>query len=119
MALADDNPDVRISAADALGRMKEPAALEHLEKALNDEDIWVQCAAMKAIDLIAPERILTIAKRIHTQAGGLLMITCLQLLEHNPDPEARSIVRNALESTDSDIVMQASKSLERSLATNN
>lgn len=119
MALSDADPDVRITAADALGRMKDVAALEYLEKSLEDVDVWVQCAAMKAIDLIAPDRFLMIAKRMHAQSGGLLMITCLQLLEGVADPEAQSILRSALESSDRDVAMQAKKSLERSLTVAN
>lgn len=115
MALLDVDPDVRIAAADALGYMKAFTALAALEDALIDDDIWVQCAALKAIELIAPDRTLSIIKRIHSQAEGLLMITCLQLLERNPDPEAQSIIRQALASSDRDIVMQAGKSLEISL----
>lgn len=119
MALTDENPDVRIAAADVLGTMNDVAVIEPLEKALDDGDVWVQCAAMKAIDRIAPERILSIVKRIHTRAEGLLMITCLQLLEHSPDPEAQSIIQHALKSPDRDIVMQAGKSLDRFLTNNN
>lgn len=118
MTLLDEDPDVRIAAADALGEMKAVPALAALDNALTDDDIWVQCAAMKAIGLIAPERILPIVNRIHTRAEGLLMITCLQLLECNPAPEARSIMQHALESMDRDIVLQARKSLERSLTNN-
>lgn len=115
MALTDTDPDVRITAADALGRMKDTAALQYLEKTLEDDDVWVQCAAMKAIDLIAPDRFLTIARCMDKQSGGLLMITCLQLLEKSTDPEANAILRHALESSDRDVVMQAKKSLERSV----
>lgn len=113
MSLLDVDPDVRIAAAYALGEMKTVTALTALESALEDEDIWVQCAAMKAINRIEPERILLIVKQIYAKAEGLLMITCLQLLEHNPDPDALSIIQHALKSTDRDIVLQASKSLER------
>lgn len=113
MALSDAEPDVRIAAADALGRMMDTAALEYLEKTLEDQDVWVQCSAMKAINLISPERFMEIARRMHTQSGGLLMITCLQLLEGSTDPEARSIMCRALENPDRDIAMQARKSLER------
>lgn len=114
VSLLDEDPDVRIAAADAIGETKSLALLAALENALADDDIWVQCAVLKAIARIAPERILPIVERIHSTAEGLLMITCLQLLESNPTPEARSIIQSALESTDRDIVVQANKSLERS-----
>lgn len=114
VSLLDEDPDVRIAAADAIGESKSLASLAALENALADNDIWVQCAVLKAIARIAPERILPIVERIHSSAEGLLMITCLQLLENNPAPEARSIIQSALECADRDIVVQARKSLERS-----
>lgn len=112
MALVDEYPDVRIAAADALGLMKEKSAIEDLEKALEDEDVWVQCAAMKAINMIAPENIMAIVKRLGGHVEGLLMITCLQLLESIRMPEARTFIQQALENSDPDVVRQARKSLE-------
>lgn len=118
MALTDEDPDVRIAAADALGEIKETGAIEQLEKAMEDGDVWVQCAALKAISLIAPERILSIIARIHTNLEGLLMITCLQILESIRTPESRFLIQKALESKDPDVVRQASKSLESCLINN-
>lgn len=112
MALADECPDVRIAAADALGQMKEKSAVSDLEKILEDEDVWVQCAAMKSINMIAPESIMAIIKRLGERVEGLLMITCLQLLESTSMPEALGFIKQALENRDPDVVRQARKSLE-------
>lgn len=112
MALADECPDVRIAAADALGQMKEKSAVSDLEKILEDEDVWVQCAAMKSINMIEPESIMAIIKRLGESVEGLLMITCLQLLESTRSPEALSFIKQALENRDPDVVRQARKSLE-------
>lgn len=112
MALADECPDVRIAAADALGQMKEKSAVSDLEKILEDEDVWVQCAAMKSINMIDPESIMAIIKRLGERVEGLLMITCLQLLELTSMPEALGFIKQALENRDPDVVRQARKSLE-------
>ncbi len=119
MALSDEDPDVRIAAADALGMIKETSAVEHLEKALEDQDVWVQCAAMKALNQVAPDFVMPIIKRIHTHSEGLLMITCLQILESIHTSESRTLIQKALESKDPDVARQASKSLESCLAINN
>jgi hypothetical protein len=60
-----------------------------------------------------------IIKRIHTHSEGLLMITCLQILESIHTSESRTLIQKALESKDPDVARQASKSLESCLAINN
>jgi len=112
MALADECPDVRIAAVDALGQMKEKTAVSDLEKILEDEDVWVQCAAIKSINMIEPESIMAIIRRLGERVEGLLMITCLRLLESLRTPEAIDFIQQALESRDPDVVRQARKSLE-------
>ncbi len=112
MALVDEDPDVRIAAADALGNINENASLDALEHALEDEDTWVRCAVLRAIARIDRERVLAIIKRVHTEAEGLFMITCLQILEADCGFDAQSIIRLALTNPDPDIARQASMSLE-------
>jgi len=118
-ALGDGDPDVRIAVADALGNMRDKAALVALEHALNDEDVWVQTAALKAISAIEPATALAIIKNMYTVAGGLLMITCLRILEDIGGAEAEEIMRYSLKSSDKDIAMQADKSLGRLIANSN
>lgn len=113
MALADENPDVRIAAADALGNIKDNSAMEALEHAIEDDDIWVRCAVLKAIAKIDADRAVTIIKRVHADAGGLFMITCIKLLEADGGPDAQLIIKSSLANPDPDIARQASLSLER------
>ena len=117
LALADEDPDVRIAVADALGRTRNTMTLDALEYALNDQDVWVQSAVLKAITKIEAARALSIIKRIHTTAEGLLMITSLKILEEIGGPESEEIIHSALQNKDQDITRQAAKSLERVLAT--
>ena len=76
-----------------------------------------QFVALKAITKIEAARALSIIKRIHTTAAGLLMITSLKILEEIGGPESEEIIHSALQNKDQDITRQAAKSLERVLAT--
>lgn len=118
LALTDEDPDVRIAVADALGSLQDRTTLDALEHALNDEDVWVQSAVLKAIASIDPVRAWSIIKHIHSRTEGLLMITCLKIMEETGGPEAEEIIRCTLKSRDRDIARQAAKSLERIIAAN-
>jgi HEAT repeat protein len=116
LALTDEDPDVRIAAAGALGQLQDRSVLDALEYALNDEDAWVQSAVLQAIAGIEPARARAIIDTIHAGAEGLLMITCLKILEQSGGPGSDEIIRKALHSSDQDIARQAAKSLERVIA---
>jgi len=58
-ALKDNSPNVRATSAEALGKIKSPEALAHLEKCLND-DPWVGQAAIDAIGKIGGDGALRI-----------------------------------------------------------
>jgi HEAT repeat protein len=111
--LLDEDPDVRIAAADALGSVGDATAVEALEQAMNDDDIWVQSAVLKAVACIDPDRSKAMIARIQFRAEGLLMITCLKILEELGGVDPENIIRNAVHNSDPDIVRQASISLER------
>lgn len=119
LALADEDPDVRIAVADALGSVRDASTLDALEQALNDPDVWVQSAVLKAIASIAPDRAVQIIRGMHAGAEGLLMITCLKILEEIGGAASEEIVRHALANSDPDIVRQAVKSLEHISVRNN
>ena len=60
-----------------------------------------------------------IVKRLGERVEGLLMITCLQMLESICTPEALTFIKQALESRDPDVVRQARMSLEIHSTKNN
>jgi HEAT repeat protein len=114
MALTDVDPDVRSAVAEVLGSFeKHPEVLSALERALHDEDIWVQCSAMKAISRIDPERAVCVIRDIYQQAHEILLITCLQILGIHGGSDAYTILSWALDSPEADVVRQARISLDQ------
>lgn len=51
-ALADDNTEIRLAAATALGEMQARASIPKLKKALNDDDPLVVLAAAHSLELM-------------------------------------------------------------------
>jgi HEAT repeat protein len=113
-ALTDEDPDVRMAVAEVLGNFKKyPDVLNSLVQAVNDEDIWVQCAVIKAISRIDPGRAVAVIRDMYQQAHELLLISCLQVLGTIGGGDARSIIEWALDSPEVDVVRQARISLEQ------
>lgn len=113
IALVDEDPDVRIAAVDALGEVGGADVVGHLKYALNDEDIWVQCAVLRSIAQIDRAEVFPSIRLLFPQADGLLMITCLELLDAIGSREAMDLVETALESHDREIVVLALSILAR------
>lgn len=113
IALVDENPDVRIAAMEALGEMGDSDVVEPLLHALNDDDSWVQCAALRSISRIDPSRVLEAIQAVYPGAYGLLLITCLELLESLASDEALTLVEEALLNRDEEVVKLAIAILTR------
>jgi len=107
MALVDEDPDVRIAAAEALGEVGDRGVVTALTHALNDEDAWVQCAALNSLARIYPEGTLDTVQAVLPGAGGLLLITCLKLLENQGSDQALELVEQALDNSDEEVVTLA------------
>ena len=107
LALVDEDPDVRISAAEALAEVGDAGVVTALTHALNDEDVWVQCAVLKSLARIYPEGTLTAVQAVFPRAEGLLLITCLKLLEDQSDTQAMELVEQALDNSDEEVVTLA------------
>lgn len=107
IALVDEDPDVRIAAAEALGEVGGSEVVGALTHALNDEDCWVQSAVLRSIVRINPENALPVLKDVFSYADGLLMITCLEMLETVGSREAMDLVEQALDNGDDDIMSLA------------
>lgn len=107
MALVDEDPDVRIAAAEALGEVADRGAVTALTLALNDEDVWVQCAALNSLAKIYPAGAFDAVQSIFSGAGGLLLITCLKVLEGVGSGPALGLVEQALDNSDEEVVTLA------------
>lgn len=113
IALVDEDPDVRIAAADALGIVGDGTVIEALTHTLADEDSWVQCAALKSIARICPDAAVDSVRVVFPKSEGLLMITCLELLDQLGGKQAMDLVEKALDNDDSDVVTLALTILAR------
>jgi HEAT repeat protein len=107
MALADEDPDVRFAAAEALGEVGDRGFVTALTHALNDEDAWVQCAALTSLARIHPEGALNAVQTVLPGAEGLLLITCLKLLEGEGSDQALELVEQTLDNSDEEVVTLA------------
>jgi hypothetical protein len=84
-----------------------------LTLALRDDDSRVQCAALKGITRLNPENILDVIRALLPTAGGLLMITCLEVLASLGDDAALSLVETVLDNEDEELVKLALTILSR------
>jgi HEAT repeat protein len=107
MALVDEDPDVRIAAAETLGEVGDRSVVTALTHALNDEDAWVQCAALNSLARIYPEGTLSAVQTVFPGAEGLLLITCLKLLESHGSEQALDLVEQTLDNSDEEVVTLA------------
>ena len=103
----DEDPDVRIAAAEALGEVGGSDAVPFLTNALNDKDCWVQCALLRSIARIDKSSALQAIQSFMATAEGLLMITCLELLERIGSRQAMDLVEVALDNDDKDVISLA------------
>lgn len=107
LALVDEDPDVRIAAAETLGEVGDIGVVTALTHALNDEDAWVQCAVLNSLDRIYPEGTLAAVQTVLPLAEGILLITCLKLLENEGSDQALELIEQALDSSDEEVVTLA------------
>lgn len=107
MALVDEDPDVRIAAAESLGQVGDRGVVTALTHALNDEDAWVRCAVLNSLARIYPEGALNAVQTVLPGAEGLLLITCLKVLEGEGSDLALEIVEQTLNNSDEEVVTLA------------
>lgn len=68
--LSDDDPGSRWKAAQALGRLQNPDAVDPLLRALHDDDWRVQQKAVWALGSIGDPRAIPILRRRYLEADG-------------------------------------------------
>lgn len=101
-ALQSDNPNVRIQAALAAGRVGDAEAAEPLVAALNDSVVTVQAAAAFALGMLkdpdAIEPLLAIVRSAAPAAQGLREIEAVTALAKIGGPEGADAIRLVLQS---------------------
>jgi HEAT repeat protein len=113
IALVDEAPDVRLAAAEALGMVADLEVVAALTRALDDDDSWVQCAALRSLARISPDAAIQAIHTLSPQAGGVVLITCLELLEGLTGEGCRETAEQALDNSDMDVVTLAIDLLAR------
>ncbi len=114
MAFLDEEPDVRIAAIEAAASLGDFTASPALRKIIaEDEDAWVKSAAIRTFSAVAPEYALQLLKETAESAGGLLLVTCLELLDSIAAPESTAIIESVLQGCDPDGISLAVEILGR------
>jgi HEAT repeat protein len=118
MALADEDPVVRIAAAQALGASKDPHFVEDLANLAADEDLHVRAAAMRALGRGAAElrkrdpasdlvsRVLIVLSTALEDKGAVAM-AALEALASLGGPEAAQLATRMLGERDPEVVKVA------------
>jgi HEAT repeat protein len=113
IALVDETPEVRMASAEALGSAGDAAAIAPLTLTLGDDDDRVRCTALKSITRLAPENALEAIRAVLPTAKGLLLITCLELLDSLGSSGALTLVEEALYNDDEELVNLAIEIISR------
>jgi len=113
IALVDEAPEVRMVAAEALGESGDSDAVGPLTLALRDDDSRVQCAALKSIARLDRMNILDVIRSLLPAAGGLLTITCLEVLAPLADDAALDLVETVIDNRDEELAKLALSILSR------
>lgn len=97
MALVDEETDVRIAAAEALGAtVKNCASIKSLRLALRDQDSWVQASAIKSLAKLASEQIFEDVRDLWKRGDEIAQLACLEVLGRIAAPEGLKMVAENL-----------------------
>jgi HEAT repeat protein len=111
LALTDEDAEVRISAAKALGTCEDKRSIQALASALSDEDIWVRAAAVRSLGRLPGESADELIKLALGDPVELVTIAALETLTERDPLAARSEFLQALGHRDEEIVKAALRGL--------
>jgi len=115
LAITDDDPEVRMLAAEALGKAGPAEHADALIPLLDDEDLWVRAAAARALGRTGAERFGPVLAAHLAQATDIFLLALIDVvgasavrealepllaLAVHEDPEVRKTVLAALSSYD-------------------
>lgn len=95
--VAVEEPHVRLEAARALGRLRDPGSVPALVAAMGDEQVAVRWAAAKALSQIGPPAVPALIETLRG-SGGRLLPYSLWALGEIGNPEAISALSQAVRS---------------------
>lgn len=114
LTLADEDPEVRVTAAKVLGDMR---CRTPLLSALKDDNIWVRCAAIEGLGKIGDEGAIDVIKGFIVEDDGVLVMAGLEAIGRNPDRlnqgDLIPLIVKALSHPDREVVKTAVEVLGR------
>ncbi|MGM0600468.1 MAG: HEAT repeat domain-containing protein [Candidatus Rifleibacteriota bacterium] len=110
--LADKNPNIRGSSANALGDSKDPRAVELLVKILDDENEFVRSSAISSLGRIGDERALSYLLIKASDHSEEVRYALVKALAKFSSPSATDCLRNL---ADSDISSQVKRTARAAL----
>jgi hypothetical protein len=113
MALFDEDAEVRVAAALALGETESDDAVDSLLLLLKDEDPWVQCAALKSLGKLRGEKAIQAVEAMLPTATGAVMISAIEALASIGGERAVDLLEKALANEDEEVVKTAMDLLAR------
>jgi HEAT repeat protein len=113
MALADEDADVRIAAAGALGAIGGDDVIDPLLFALSDEAPWVKCAVLKSLARLKSDRSVPAIEEVFERDAGLVVIAALEALAKIGGYNVLGTVRKGLENADEEVIKAAIEILSR------
>lgn len=107
----DEAPLVRVSAADALGRIGDRQAAQSLGEALTDESLWVRSAAAQALSQIAAPESVDALRDALSDAESLVRGNATAALGHIATGRARRTLIECLQNRDPVVRWYAARGL--------
>ncbi|MBI5875719.1 MAG: HEAT repeat domain-containing protein, partial [Deltaproteobacteria bacterium] len=119
LALADEDKEVRLAAAMALGKIRSMEAIEPLLFALQDEDIWVKAAALESLGRIGGGSAVKTIKGFVDDDNGMVVCAALEAMariaaeEHQTVEEIKPWAAKCLSHNDTEVVKAAVQVIAR------
>jgi HEAT repeat protein len=107
MALVDEEPNVRMSAAGALGEFGGELAICSLLLALKDQNQWVKCAALRSIGMLKVAEAEPAISELAETAEGLVLIAVLRTMYEINLETSRRLAIKVLACNDAEVVKAA------------
>lgn len=110
-ALTDEDPDVRLTVINILGKIKDPRAVESLLLMLNDDNLWIRVAAIRSLGTIGGENVVEMLRNTLENSSGIELIACIESLGQIGDKRCAGALMPFLSHPDPEIVKTAFQSI--------